>query len=577
MPHDFDLILTLAGGLAAALLLGFVTQRLKLSPIVGYLLAGVAVGPFTPGFVAHGGISEQFAELGVILLLFGVGLHFHLNELLAVRRVVLPGALVQIGLATAGGYFVTRAFGWGSGAAVVFGLSISIASTVVLLRVLSDADVLHMAAGHIAVGWLIVQDLVMVLALVMLPIVAGQAPGGGTHGLLVSAGLAVVKIVFLVAFTLIVGKRVIPALLGYVAKTRSRELFTLTVLVLALGIAVGSAKLFGASMALGAFLAGMVVGQSEFATRAASEALPMRDAFAVLFFVSMGMLFDPAAVVPNLGLTAATLGLVLLGTPLVTFGMMLARGQSAKNAVSVALGMAQIGEFSFIVAALGRQLGLLPERATQALVAVSMICITLNPLLYRLVPPISRWIDARMRRPLERANEPTSLLDRSHRTIVIGYGPVGRTLSKLLIANQIEPTVVELNHETVNRLNKQGIRAIFGDATQAAVLEEAGVRTAGSLVFAASGSPGSVIRQARDLNAEITILARTTYVGEVASLRRAGADTVVSAEGEVALAMATHLLGALGASADQLDRERDRARAELGDGTDPQAAAKDGA
>lgn len=564
MPHNLDLILTLTGGLAAALLLGFVTQKLKLSPIVGYLLAGVAVGPFTPGFVAHGAISEQFAELGVILLLFGVGLHFHLKELLAVRHVVLPGALVQIGLAAAGGYLVTRAFGWGSGAAIVFGLSISIASTVVLLRVLSDADVLHTSAGHIAIGWLIVQDLVMVLVLVMLPILSGKAGGGGgTRELLMSAGLAVLKIALLVAFTLIVGNRLIPALLGYVAKTRSRELFTLTVLVLALGIAVGSAKLFGASMALGAFLAGMVVGQSEFATRAASEALPMRDAFAVLFFVSMGMLFDPAQVVPNIGLTAATLGLVLIGTPLVTLGMTLARGQSAKNAVSVALGMAQIGEFSFIVAALGRQLGLLPDRATQSLVAVSMICITLNPLIYRLAPPLSRWLDARLRRRSAKADEPGPPVDAAHRTVVIGYGPVGRTLSKLLIENQIEPTVIELNHETVNSLNKQGIRAIFGDATQQAVLEEAGVRTAGSLVFAASGSPDAVIRQARELNPKITIMARTTYVGEVASLRQAGAHTVVSAEGEVALAMAEHLLRGLGATGDQLDRERDRARAEL--------------
>ncbi|MCC6898496.1 MAG: cation:proton antiporter [Polyangiaceae bacterium] len=564
MPHNLDLILTLTGGLAAALLLGFLTQKIKLSPIVGYLLAGVAVGPFTPGFVAHGAISEQFAELGVILLLFGVGLHFHLKELLAVRHVVLPGALVQIGLATAGGYFVTRAFGWGSGAAIVFGLSISIASTVVLLRVLSDADVLHTSAGHIAIGWLIVQDLVMVLVLVMLPILSGKAGGGGgTQELLMSAGLAVLKIALLVAFTLIVGNRVIPAVLGYVAKTRSRELFTLTVLVLALGIAVGSAKLFGASMALGAFLAGMVVGQSEFATRAASEALPMRDAFAVLFFVSMGMLFDPAQVVPNIGLTAATLGLVLFGTPLVTLLMTLARGQSAKNAVSVALGMAQIGEFSFIVAGLGRQLGLLPDRATQSLVAVSMICITLNPLIYRLAPGLSGWIDARTRRSSRDTREPAPAVDATHRTVVIGYGPVGRTLSKLLVENQIEPTVVELNHETVNRLNKEGIRAIFGDATQQAVLEEAGVRTAGTLVFAASGSPDAVIRRARELNPEITIMARTTYAGEVASLRRAGAHTVVSAEGEVALAMAEHLLRSLGATGDQLDRARDRARAEL--------------
>lgn len=566
MPHNLDLILTLTGGLGAALFLGFVTQKLRLSPIVGYLLAGVAVGPFTPGFVAHGAISEQFAELGVILLLFGVGLHFHLKELLAVRRVVVPGALVQIGLATLGGFLAARAFGWAPGAAVVFGLSISIASTVVMLRVLTDNDALHTSTGHVAIGWLIVQDLVMVVVLVMLPILSGKGGGGGTAEVLKSAGLAVLKIALLVGFTLVVGKRLIPALLGYVSKTRSRELFTLTVLVLALGIAVGSAKLFGASMALGAFLAGMVVGQSEFATRAASEALPMRDAFAVLFFVSMGMLFDPAQVVPNIGMTAATLGLVLVGTPLVTLVMCLARGQSPKTAVSVALGMAQIGEFSFIVAALGRQLGLLPESATQSLVATSMLCITVNPMLYRLAAPLSRWLDARLRRPAaeEKARAPEA--DPEHRTIVIGYGPVGRTLCRLLLENEIRPTVVELNHETVNRLNKEGVRAIFGDATQQAVLEEAGVKSAGSLVFAASGSPDAVIRQARELNPKLTILARTTYLGEVRALERAGAHTVVSAEGEVALAMAEHLLRQLGATSEQLDRERDRARADLAPG-----------
>ncbi len=573
MPHDLNLILTLTGGLAAALVLGFASQKLRLSPIVGYLLAGVAVGPFTPGFVAHGPIANQFAEIGVILLLFGVGLHFHVSEFLAVRRVVLSGALVQIGVAAALGFLLARGFGWELGAAVVFGLSVCVASTVsvcvastvVLLRVLSDNDLMHTASGRIAVGWLIVQDLVMVLVLVMLPI-AARSSDTGALPLLRAAGLAVLKIALLVGFTLVVGKRLIPALLGYVAKTRSRELFTLTVLVLALGIAVGSAKLFGASMALGAFLAGMVVGQSEFATRAASEALPMRDAFAVLFFVSMGMLFDPAQVWPNIGVTLATLALVMFVTPLSTLVMTLLRGQSAPTAVAVALGMAQIGEFSFIVAGLGRQLGLLPERPTQVLVAASMISITLTPLLFRLATPLSRWLAKRLRRSGAAGDGPASNLDVEHRTVVVGYGPVGRTLTKLLVENQIEPTVIELNHETVSRLNQQGMRAIFGDASQSAVLEEAGVRSAGSLIFAASGSPDAVIRAARELAPQITILARTTYVEEVAALKRAGAHTVVSAEGEVALAMAEHLLRELGASGEQLDRERDRARAELAGG-----------
>lgn len=563
MPHDLDLILTLTVGLGVALLLGFVTERLRLSPIVGYLLAGVVVGPFTPGFVAHGALSTQLAELGVILLLFGVGLHFHLDELLAVRRVVVPGALVQIGVTAAGGFVVSRALGYGAGAAAVFGACIAVASTVVLLRVLSDADVLHTRVGHVAVGWLIVQDLVMVLVLVMLPVLGGEARGGGLGSLLVSSGLALGKIALLIAFTLVVGKRAIPRLLGWVSKTRSRELFTLTVLVLALGIAVGSAKLFGASMALGAFLAGLVVGQSEFATRAASEALPMRDAFAVLFFVSMGMLFDPSAVGSNLALTAATLALVLLLTPAVTLAMGLALGQSAKTAVSVALGMAQIGEFSFIVAALGRQLGLLPEAATQSLVATSMVTITLSPLLVRLSPGITSLIDKHRARPVSEPEAHVPDSDPALRTLVVGYGPVGRTLTKVLSDNGISPVVIELNHETVQSLNREGVPAIFGDATQKAVLERAGVKQAGSLVFAASGSPDAVIRQARELNPSITILARTTYLGEVVPMKRAGAHTVVSAEAEVALAMAEHLLRDLGASGDQLDRERERVRADL--------------
>jgi CPA2 family monovalent cation:H+ antiporter-2 len=564
VPHDYALILTLTAGLGAALGMGMLTQKLRLSPIVGYLLAGIAVGPFTPGFVAHGKIASEFAELGVILLLFGVGMHFHLKDLMAVRRVVVPGALVQMALAAGGGFLVARAFGWESSAAAVFGTSVSVASTVVVLRVLSDNDALHTAAGHIAVGWLIVQDLVMVVVLVMLPIVARKS-GGGSE-LLLATGLAVAKIGFLVAFTLIVGRRVIPAVLGFVAKTRSRELFTLAVLVLALGIAVGSAELFGASMALGAFLAGLVVGQSEFATRAASEALPMRDAFAVLFFVAMGMLFDPRQALDNVGLTAATLALVLLVTPLATLVATLSRRQPAKTAVSVALGMGQVGEFSFIVAGLGQKLGLLPERATQTLVAVSILSITLNPLVFRLSTPLARWLEARLRAP---TLEPPALAptDPAHHVIVVGYGPVGKTLCRILRENELSMTVIELNHETVQRLKAEGVHAIFGDATQHSVLKEAGIRRTKTLVFAASGSPDAIIREARELNPELAILSRTTYVSEVQKLRHAGAHTVVAAEAEVAIAMAEHLLRSLGATGEQLDRERDRARTELTEGS----------
>jgi monovalent cation:H+ antiporter-2, CPA2 family len=565
MPHDLDLIFTLTGGLLAALVLGYITQRLKLSPIVGYLLAGVAVGPYTPGFVADGAIAEQLAELGVILLLFGVGLHFHVKDLLAVRRVALPGAIVQIAVATALGVAVTRAAGWSVFAGTVFGLAIAVASTVVLLRVLADHDALHTPAGHVAVGWLLVEDVFTVLVLVILPILVGVGSSSGFSDLAFSIAIATLKLAALVAFTFVVGNRLIPKLLAYVARTRSRELFTLTVLVLALGIAVGSAKLFGASMALGAFLAGLVVGQSEFSTRAASEALPMRDAFAVLFFVAMGMLFDPSRLMEHAGLTAATLAIILFGKPLAALIVVLLLRYPVRTGVSVAVALAQIGEFSFILAALGRQLGVLPEHAMQALVAASIVSITLNPLLFKLVEPASNWLSRHLSRADEALPKSAERRHPSHRAIVIGYGPVGRIVVTLLRENGLEPTVVELNHETVNGLRTAGVSAVYGDASQLEVLEKAGIRASGTLVFTAPGSPIGVIRAARELNPEIRILARTAYLTEARSLREAGAHSVVAAEAEVALGMTVRVLEELGATADQLDRARDRVRLGLND------------
>jgi CPA2 family monovalent cation:H+ antiporter-2 len=391
MSHHLDLILTLTGGLTAALVFGLIAQRLRLSPIVGYLLAGVAVGPFTPGFVAHGALAGQLAEIGVVLLMFGVGLHFHPRELLAVRRVAIPGAIAQIGVATALGVLVASAAGWDLAAGVIFGLCVSVASTVVLLRVLTDNHALHTPSGHIAVGWLIVEDLFTVIVLVLLPVVA-SAKGATPVGVLVALGLALLKIVALVGVTLAVGRRAIPALLRYMAAGKSRELFTLTVLVIALGIAVGAAMVFGVSMALGAFLAGMVVGQSELSARAAAEALPMRDAFAVLFFVSVGMLFDPKELGPNAGLMLATCAVILIGKPLAAFVAVRLLHLPVKVAVAVAIALAQIGEFSFILATLARQLELMPEPAAQVLVAASIASITINPLLFRWVDPISRRI-----------------------------------------------------------------------------------------------------------------------------------------------------------------------------------------
>jgi CPA2 family monovalent cation:H+ antiporter-2 len=561
--HDIDLILTLTGGLTAALVLGYVTQQLRLSPIVGYLLAGVAVGPATPGFAADPALAEQLAEIGVILLMFGVGLHFHVRELLAVRHVAVPGALVQSGVATLLGAVAGRLLGWEWPTAIIFGGAISVASTVVLIRVLSDNRDLHTRAGHIAVGWLVVEDLLTVAALVLLPALVGPT-ALSAGGVATALALAAAKMGLLVVTTVVVGGRVIPWVMERIAATRSRELFTLAVLVIALGIAVGSAKLFGVSMALGAFLAGMVVGRSEFSLRAASDALPMRDAFAVLFFVSVGMLFDPAALLQSPWAIAAALAIVLVAKPLAALAIVLALGYPRRIAVPVAVALAQIGEFSFILASLGAQLGVMPADAVNTLVATAIVSITLNPLLYRSIDTWERWLVRRLP-AAGRAGDEESATGQSptQRAIVVGYGPVGQTVTQLLLDNDIEPTVIELNLDTVRRLKAFDVRAIYGDASRPEVLAEAGAGQAANLVLtsAAGSLDEEIIRRAKDLNPAIHILARTHYVRELPKLQRAGAEDVFAAEGEVALAFAVRILERLGASGEQIDRERQRVEA----------------
>jgi len=562
MPHNLDLILTLSGALGAALVLGLLTQRLRLSPIVGYLLAGIVVGPFTPGFVANSHLAEQLSELGVVLLMFGVGLHFHLRDLIAVRKIAIPGALVQIAVATGLGVAVTSAFGFSLRAGIVFGLAISVASTVVLVRVLSDHNVLHTPSGHVAVGWLIIEDVFTVLVLVILPVTVLPSSGSGIQGILTGLFVALLRIGGVVAMTWWVGRALIPKLMSYVARTRSRELFTLAVLVLALGIAVGSTALFGVSMALGAFLAGMVVGQSEFSSRAASDALPMRDAFAVLFFVSVGMLLDPSELLVHAPLVLATVAVVIVGKAVAAFAAVRLLRYPVATAVSVAVALAQIGEFSFILANLGRDLDVLPAVASQVLVAASIVSITLNPLLFHFVGPLTRILSGRTG-----AKEPEGAAgseSAAHGAIVVGYGPVGRTVVRLFRENGIRATVVELNYKTVRALVRDGVAAVHGDASQTSILELAGIHSAATLVFAASGTPPqSIIQAARGLNPNVRILARSTYAHEVASSRQAGADIVVSAEVEVALAMAEHLMTDLGATPEQLDRARERTRKEF--------------
>jgi len=561
--HEVDLILTLTGGLTAALVLGTVTQQLKLSPIVGYLLAGIAVGPHTPGFEADISLAQELAEVGVILLMFGVGLNFHIRELLEVRGVAIPGALVASGIATVLGMAAAHLEGSNWAAGVVFGSAISVASTVVLIRVLSDNRDLHTRTGHIAVGWVVVEDLLTVAALVMLPtIVGGGQPG--LQGVAIALTTAAIKIAALIAVVFLAGGRFIPWFMEQIAATRSRELFTLAVLVVALGIAVGSARLFGVSMALGAFLAGTVVGRSEFGLRAASEALPMRDAFAVLFFVSVGMLFNPATILTSPWLLAATLAIVLLAKPLTIWAIVMLLGYPRPIATNVAVSLAQIGEFSFILATLGRQLGVLPETAINTLVAAAIVSITLNPLLYRLIEPFERWL-ARRGTLVDDSDDADALAASapSHRAIVVGYGPVGQTVTQLLLDNEIEPTVIELNLETVRRLKAFDVRAIYGDAMRPDILLQAGIKGADNLILTSGAGrvDEEIVRRAKELNPDVAILARSQYVRELPKLHRAGAEDVFSAEGEVALAFTARILERLGASGEQIDRERARVEA----------------
>jgi CPA2 family monovalent cation:H+ antiporter-2 len=568
--HNIDLILTLTGGLTAALVFGYVTHRLGLSPIVGYLIGGTLLGPHTPGFVADVHLAEQMAEIGVILLMFGVGLQFHVQELLAVRYTAVPGALLHSGAAAALGYGVALAAGWSWQGGIIFGLALSVASTVVLVRVLADQRDLHTQSGHTAMAWLVVEDVMTVIALVVLPVVlSGSATSLGT-----AIAVTVVKLTVLVFFTILAGTRLIPWLLDHVAETRSRELFTLTVLVLALGIALGSAYLFGVSMALGAFLAGMVVGRSEYSQRAASDALPMRDAFAVLFFVSVGMLLDPAALLETPLVLAAALAVVVIGKPLIALVIVRVMRYPFRVALSVAVALSQIGEFSFILAALGTQLGVFTQSATHTLVAVAIISIVINPLLYRSIGSVERLVMARpgLWRLLNgtagmAADDATARArpQARYRAVVVGYGPTGRTVTRLLKDNDVEPTVVELNMATVRELKAQGIDAIYGDASHPDTLLAAGVASASVLILTSAdlAHAEGVIQAAREQNPKVRVMARTTHLRERDKLKAAGADLVFSGEGEVALAFTESILFRLGATAEQIDRERGRVHVEL--------------
>ena len=573
--HNLDLIATLAGGFIAALALGYLSHRLGWSPIVGYLLAGILVGPHTPGFVADRHMAEQLAEVGVILLMFGVGLHFHLKDLMAVRGIAVAGALAQSTVATALGALAFHAFGWNWSQGIVFGLALSVASTVVLVRVLSDNGELQSPTGRIAVGWLVVEDIFTVFVLVLLPVIFSASGGQESRGLPMAVGIAAIKLAIFIGFTLIAGSRLIPWLLNKVADTHSRELFTLSVLAIALGIAVGSAYLFNVSMALGAFLAGMVVGQSEFSARAGSEALPLRDAFAVMFFLSVGMLFDPRQAFDSPLLIAVTLAIVMIGKPVAAMVIVAVLGYGSRIGIGVALALAQIGEFSFLLATLGRQVGALPDGAMNPVVAAAIVSIMLNPLLYRGVGPLERFIErhpwlwrALNRKALTGVDAAAEYGEESapaHRAVIVGYGPIGQMVFRILRQRGIEPTVIEMNIDSHRRLRGEGLSAVHGDANRRDVLEQAGVARAASLILSASGTAAATeaVRTAREINPAIHVVARADYLRETELLRQAGASEVFSGEGEVALAIADSILRKLGATPDQLDETRERIRLSL--------------
>jgi CPA2 family monovalent cation:H+ antiporter-2 len=548
--HDLGILMTFAGGLACALVLGFLAHRLKLSPIVGYLLAGVLVGPFTPGFVANRAVAEQFAEIGVILLLFGIGLRFHLRELIAVWKVALPGALIQSTVSTTMLAVLLHLMGWSWISGFILGMAISVASTVVMALVLAERHDLHAPIGHIAIGWTVVEDLLTVGLLLLLPILFG--PGGATGDSAgATLGLAAVKVIGLVAVVVVLGRWVIPWALDQIAKTRSRELFTLAVLVLAVGIAVGSARLFGVSMALGAFLAGLAVGRSEFGARAAGDAVPMRDAFAVLFFVSVGMLFDPRSLVQTPLVIGAVLFVVVIGKPVAAMLTVRLLGRPFTTAIPVGAAFSQVGEFSFILGTVARQLGLLNDAGWNALVAASIISIALNPTIYR-------WA----RRRSSSASKPTPAAEGERpavdptRSILVGFGPVGRIVHRLLIDRGISVTVVDLNLDTVRNIKAEGVTALYGDVLRSGTLEEAGVATAGSLILSADVEDAAeIISQARMLNPELRVLARCSHLRDAPALTRAGASVVAAGEAEVGVALVEAVAagdeGAAGAAGEQ--------------------------
>ena len=569
MPHDVSLISTLAVGFGLALLFGFVATRLKMPALVGYLTAGILIGPTTPGFVADVKIAGQLAEIGVMLLMFGVGLHFSLKDLLAVRKIALPGAALQMVVATALGMAVACwGWGWTIGGGLVFGLALSVASTVVLLKALESRGVLESVNGRIAVGWLVVEDLAMVLVLVLLPPLAGwlggTSPGGGlpSAGLWQTLGQTLAQVAAFVVLMLVVGRRVFPWILWQVTRTGSRELFTLCVVAAAVSIAFGSAHLFGVSFALGAFFAGMVLRESEFSHRAAEETLPLRDAFAVLFFVSVGMLFDPHVLIEQPLQVLAVVAIIIVGKSLAAAGLVLAFGYPLNTALTVSASLAQIGEFSFILAGLGMALGLLPAEGNSLILAGALISIAVNTLLFSAINPIQDWVreHSALARMLERNNDPLAELpmttDRkflSKQVVLVGYGRVGRSVAEGLAEQGIPFVVAEENRELVEKLREEGTPAVSGNAADPAVLIQAHIAEARMLLIAISETVQvrQMVDTARTLNPGIEVLIRSHNETEAELLERDHDSLVFLGEKELARSMVRHVAVRVAAASPQ--------------------------
>jgi CPA2 family monovalent cation:H+ antiporter-2 len=561
MPHDIPLITTIAAALGFGLLFGYLATRLKLPALVGYLAAGILIGPATPGFVADTALAGQLAEIGVMLMMFGVGLHFSLDDLWNVRRIALPGAVLQIAVATALGMLLAHFWGWSLGGGLVFGLALSVASTVVLLRALEERGILDSFNGRIAVGWLVVEDLVTVLVLVLLPALAGSlggAPVGADAGHAAAAAdgaslwrtLAITlgQVGAFIALMLVVGRKLFPWILWQVARTGSRELFTLCVIAAAVGIAYASTHYFGVSFALGAFFAGMVLRESELAHRAAEESLPLRDAFAVLFFVSVGMLFEPAILVEQPLKLLAVVAIIIVGKSVAAFLLVLLLRYPVKTALMVSASLAQIGEFSFILAALGLSLKLMPAEGQNLILAGAIISIAFNPVVFLATKPLERWLAknaslaAKFERPADPLAELPASVPQAHlsgQVVLVGYGRVGRRIAQVLREQGIPFVVAEQNREIVDQLRKDGVHAVAGNAGEPAVLIQAHVARARMLVIATPDTfhVRAMIETARALNPHIKTVVRTHNDAEAELLRGERAGQVFIGEQELAKGM----------------------------------------